>query len=494
VTSPDPKWRPPADAWSRRDFMRNGFASVGLLCTLGSPVALSRRRVVTSAALRARARSPFEPFRRELPLLPELQPVSRTRTRDVYDVTIQDGMADVLPGYQTPIYGYEGVYPGPTIRARKNRLAVVRQHNALSFESNVHLHGGSVPAGSDGHPMDVIPAGASFEYRYPNDQDAASLWYHDHAHGRTSHTLYYGLLAMYVLEDDLERELELPSGDYDVPIVIADHAFNKDGSFRYLENVDLGFRGDTILVNGAVSPRMRVERRKYRLRLLNASNARSYSLRLGRGRRMAQVAGDGGLLERPVGRRRVPLHPAERIDLVIDFRDYRPGTELVLHNEDGQGGTVAVMRFDVSRDGGSEDFRVPRRLRPRDPLPAPSASRRWDLAFGTGAWQISGLDFDPARIDARPRHRTTERWTFVNHSNRVHPMHIHGFLFRVLERSSGPVHPGERLGWKDTIGVLANETVTVLARFAPYSGRYVFHCHSLEHADKAMMLQLEVGP
>ena len=92
----------------------------------------------------------------------------------------------------------------------------------------------------------------------------------------------------------------------------------------------------------------------------------------------------------------------------------------------------------------------------------------------------------------RPRHGTTESWTFVNRSNRVHPMHIHGFLFRVLERSSGRVHPADRLGWKDTVGVLPKETVTVLAYFSPYSGRYVFHCHALEHADKAMMLQLEV--
>jgi FtsP/CotA-like multicopper oxidase with cupredoxin domain len=486
-------WRPPADAWSRRDFMRNGFGSVALLCALVSPGTLGGRRVVTSAAMRAQARSPFEPFRRDLPRIPELQPVRRTRTRDVYDVTIREGMADVLPGFQTPIYGYEGVYPGPTIRARTGRKAVVRQHNALGFESNVHLHGGYVTAPHDGHPMDVIPAGGSFEYHYPNHQDAASLWYHDHAHGRTAHTLYYGLLAMYVLEDDLERELDLPTGDYDVPIVIADHAFNKDGSFRYAENVDLGFRGDTIVVNGAISPRMHVERRRYRLRFLNASNARSYTLRLGRGRRMTQIAGDGGLLTRPVVRRRLPLHPAERVDLVLDFRDYRPGTELVLHNEDGEGGAVAVMRFDVGRGGGREEFRVPRRLRPRERLPAPTASRRWELGFGSGVWQISGREFDPGRVDAAPRHRTSERWTFVNRSPRVHPMHIHGFLFRVLERSSGPAHPGDRLGWKDTVGVLPDETVTVQAWFAPYSGRYVFHCHALEHADKAMMLQLEVN-
>ena len=113
---------------------------------------------------------------------------------------------------------------------------------------------------------------------YPNDQDAAFLWYHDHAHGRTARTLYYGLVGTYLLADEREEELELPQGEYDVPLVIADHAFNKDGSFRYAENVDLGFRGDTLLVNGAVSPRMAVQRRIYRLRFLNASNARSYDL------------------------------------------------------------------------------------------------------------------------------------------------------------------------------------------------------------------------
>ena len=472
--------------------LRNGFGSLALLCTVASPASLNRKALVTSASMRAQARSPFEPFRRDLPRIPELLPVRRTRSTDYHELSIREGIADVLPGFETPIYGYDGVYPGPTIRARKGRKVVVRQRNTLPFDSNVHLHGGHVPAEHDGHPMDVIAPGGSFDYHYPNDQDAASLWYHDHAHGRTSRTLYYGLLAMYIVEDDLERELDLPRGKYDVPIVIADHAFNKDGSFRYAENVDLGFRGDTVVVNGAISPRMRVDRRKYRLRFLNASNARSYTLRLGRGRRMTQIAGDGGLLARPVGRTRVPLHPAERVDLVIDFGDYVPGTELVLHNEDGNGGTIPVMRFDVTRGGGREDYRVPRRLRPRESVPEPLASRRWELALGTSQWHINGKGFDPNRIDAQPRHRSTEVWTFVNRSNRVHPMHIHGFLFRVLDRSSGPVHAADRLGWKDTVGVLPNETVRVLAWFAPYSGRYVFHCHALEHADKAMMLQLEV--
>ena len=180
--------------------------------------------------------------------------------------------------------------------------------------------------------MDVIEPGARFEYSYPNDQDAAFLWYHDHAHGRTAKTLYYGLVGGVPARDDREDELELPSGEYDVPLVIPDHAFNKDGSFRYTENVDLGFRGDTILVNGAIAPRMRVERRNYRLRFVNASNARSYELRLGQGRAMAQVASDGGLLERAVPRTAVTLHPAERVELLVDFRRFRAGSEVVLHN------------------------------------------------------------------------------------------------------------------------------------------------------------------
>jgi spore coat protein A len=479
-------------ASSRREFLRNGFGSVALLCTIASPDALRRRPNVTSAALRAQTRSPFEPFQRDLPRIPELLPVSSTSTKDVYEVAIREGIAEVLPGFQTPIYGYEGVYPGPTIRARKGREVVVKQRNTLAFESNVHLHGGYVPAAHDGHPMDVIPAGGSFEYHYPNDQDAATLWYHDHAHGRTSRTLYYGLLAMYVLEDELEQQLRLPQDEYDVPIAIADHAFNKDGSFRYEENVDFGFRGDTILVNGAVSPRMAVQRRRYRLRFLNASNARSYTLRLGAGETMTQIAGDGGLLERPIGRTRFQFHPAERVELVIDFSKYGPGEQLILHNEDGSGGTVSVMRFDVVGGGGSEEFRVPRRLREQEPLPPVNARRRWDLALGTSMWQINGKGFDPNRVDARPRLGSTELWTFVNHSNRVHPMHLHGFQFRVLERSGGPVETADRLGWKDTVGVQPNETVSVQAWFAPYAGKYVFHCHALEHADKAMMLQMEV--
>ena len=332
-------FRPPADAWSRRDFMQNGFGSLALLCTVAAPNVLRpRKATVTSAAIRSQAKSPFTPFQQDLPRIPELVPVASSRMRDTYAMTVREGMAEVLPGFQTPIYGYDGVYPGPVIRAKKGREVVVRQTNGLPFETNVHLHGGYVPAEHDGHPMDVIPAGGHFDYKYPNDQDAATLWYHDHAHGRTSKTLYYGLVSMYLLEDELETELGLPQGEFDVPLVLADHAFNKDGSFRYAENVDIGFRGDTLLVNGAISPRMTVQRRKYRLRFLNASNARSYALRLCGGRPMTQIAGDGGLLARPVPRTKHPAAPGRargHRDRLLR-RTGRGGARALQHRRRGQ--------------------------------------------------------------------------------------------------------------------------------------------------------------
>ena len=485
------RMEPPAARWTRRDALQRGMGSFALLCAL-EPSALTAKRTTTSAGKRAARAAALAPFEAELRVPPELVPVSSSPAGDVYEVAIREGQAEIMPGVPTPIYGYEGLYPGPTIRARKGSSTVVRVRNQVGFDQNVHLHGGLTPEVSDGGPHQLIAPGGSYEYRYTGVQDAATLWYHDHAHGLTARTMYYGLAGFYLLEDDLERELELPQGEFDVPLMIQDRVFNEDGTLKYTEDVDRGFFGDTLVVNGSVSPRMAVKRGLYRLRFLNASNARDYRLELAGGQDMIQIGGDAGLLPQPVRRNNIPLAAAERVDVLVDFSRYKAGTELVLTNGLGSGDTGFVMRFDVTGARGPSG-RVPSALRPLESLPAPVADRRWELMFGTSAveWQMSGRGFDPERIDARPRLGTTERWQFVNTSHRPHPMHLHGVHFRVLERTGGPVSAGDR-AWKDTVMVRTSETVTVQPRFAPYAGRYVFHCHNLEHQDQAMMLQMEI--
>jgi FtsP/CotA-like multicopper oxidase with cupredoxin domain len=151
------------------------------------------------------------------------------------------------------------------------------------------------------------------------------------------------------------------------------------------------------------------------------------------------------------------------------------------------------MRFDVVR-GRSEDFRVPRRLRPLEDLPRVSAERTFPLTLQGGVrseWHISGSGFGVDRIDCKPRHGTTELWQFVNSSSRVHPMHLHGVHFRVVSQNGKAPHPGDA-AWKDTVTVLPNQRVTVRPYFDHYTGVYVFHCHALEHNDVAMMGQMEV--
>ncbi len=480
---------PPERLWTRRTALERGFASVAALCLL--PTAARNATVLRTTATAAAAA--VAPYQVDLQLPPTLVPVSSSGTEDLYELTIREGRAEIIPGTLTPVYGYDGVYPGPTIRARKGRTSVVQVTNGLTFNQNIHLHGGLVPAAVDGHPMQLIAPGGSFDYIYPNAQDAATLWYHDHAHGLSARTMFYGLAGFYIVEDDLERSLELPSGDFDVPLVIQDRAFNEDGSLRYTENVDEGFMGDTIVVNGSVSPRFAVKRALYRLRFLNASNARDYSLRLSNGNPLIQIAGDGGLLEAPVSRSAVPLAPAERVDVIVDFRRVRAGTQVELTNGLGTGSTGAVLRFDVTSRSANSG-RVPAQLRPREEISAPVATRRWELMFSTSGapeWQISGIGFDMDRIDARVGLGTTERWLWVNNSHRPHPMHLHGVHFRVLDRSTGAVHAGDR-AWKDTVMAAVGETVIVQPRFAPYPGRFVFHCHNLEHQEKAMMLQYEI--
>jgi FtsP/CotA-like multicopper oxidase with cupredoxin domain len=396
----------------------------------------------------------------------------------------------MIPGKTTTIWGYNGITPGPVIKARTGRRVQVTQTNNLPENMTVHLHGGHTPSSSDGGPVAYVPPGTSFNYVYPNNQIGTMLWYHDHAMDLTGAHVYKGLAAVYVLQDDFELGLPLPSGSFDVPLVIQDKTFNADGSLCYVVDssaIRQGFQGDSILVNGAIQPKFQVAQHKYRFRILNGSNSRQYQMALSNGDPMVQIASDGGLLQAPVSRTSANIAPAEREEFVIDFAKYPIGTQIVLNNQNSFGSTAQIMRFDVT-SASTDTSSVPATLRTIPKLDPSTAvvTRRWSLSQNNGVWVINNKAYDPNRIDAQPKLGTTEIWEFNNQSGEDHPMHMHDIQFQILDENGSPP-PAYEAGWKDTVLVKGRDTVRVIAQFLDNTGVYVFHCHNLEHEDHALM-------
>lgn len=436
---------------------------------------------------------PIVPFQVPLTVPPVAQPVRATRGGDIYQTTMRQADVEIIPGTRTRIWGYDGIFPGPTIKARTGKPVVVVQRNELDVNTSVHLHGGIQSHPNDGYPTDVIKPGGSKRYYYPNVVPAASLWYHDHAHGNEARSVYMGLAGLYLVSDELEDSLRLPSGHYDVPLVITDRLFAPNGQLIFIENDHgLGLR-KTILVNGRAQPYFRVAARKYRFRLVNASNDRAYGLRLSNGGEMVQIASDCGLLPSSAAVSSFELWPGERVEVVIDFSAYQLGTRLILRNVAGEDPlTQTVMRFDVV-GSAPDDSHIPHTLRPMPPAEKPVAERDFILSKDprTGEFTINGEMFDPNRIDVRPRLDSTEIWRIHNASlDAGHDFHTHLARFRVLDRNGKPPAPGES-GFKDTVAVRPGETVRILPSFADFTGRYVYHCHMLAHAH-SMMGNMEV--
>jgi spore coat protein A len=503
----------------RRRFLQGaaaltGAAALGTLTGCDKPstdAAGVDRTIKSAAALPAK-------FTRPLPIPPVKRPTRTSGGVDHYDITAKAAAVEILPGLRTPIMGYDGIFPGPTIAARRGRPAVVHYHNELSVPTVVHLHGGHTPPESDGFPTDlVLPAGGgtvyadqavggtattgSRDYTYPLDQRAATLWYHDHRMGFTGPQVWRGLAGFMLVTDDEDEALPLPRGARDIPLMITDRAFEADGALRYpamdpsltkMPGIDAdhmaGAAGDVMLVNGAPWPELEVDAVRYRFRLLNASNARRYELTLDPPAPFTQIGSDQGLLEAPVQHTTLPIAPAERFDVIIDFAAYPVGTKVTLQG--GSGGPL--MRFAVARKA-ADDTRISKTLSAIEPLPTSSApTGQWMFRQGkvksmgadTDGWLINGREFDPQRTDATPRLGDVEIWRFG--TDAYHPVHVHLSPFQVVSRNGGPPAATDR-GWKDTIDLSPKGYADVAIRFDDYAGRYLLHCHNLEHEDMAMM-------
>ncbi|MEO5851178.1 MAG: multicopper oxidase family protein [Nocardioides sp.] len=488
-------------------------------------------------------------FTTALPMLPTLKPSGRRNGQDLYELTQRATTQEILPGLTTTVWGYEGWFPGPTIEARRDAPIVVRINNELPVPTTTHLHGGVTPASSDGYPTDLtVPRGYSTrvdaatnpmpmsggqtmptgsrpdpavwtthqefkDYEFPIAQRAAMLWYHDHRMDFTGPQVWRGLAGAFIVRDEQEDKLGLPSGEKELVLVICDRAFAENGDFLY-PSVDPtltkragiegdymeGALGDVILVNGAPWPVAKVATTRYRLRFLNASNARRYHLQLhandGEQRLpFVQIGSDGGLLAAPQQLDAIPIASGERFDVVVDFSECAVGTEVVLSNSLDQGNTGQVMKFVVDRVESDESQPLPTRLVDDFEIldPAQAVETR-HFAFGKndseGMWTINDQPFNPKQSTASPRLDTVERWRFSTDWV-SHPVHAHLGHFQVLSRGGHRPDPSDA-GWKDTVNVTRDGPVEVLIRFTGFTGRYMLHCHNLEHEDMAMMANFTV--
>lgn len=434
-----------------------------------------------------------------------------------YDLNMGRHTTRFIDGMSTPTFGINGTYLGPTLRLKAGSRVKINVRNEIGEPSTLHWHGMHVPAKADGGPHQVIENGASWHPEFEVKQSASTLWYHSHMMPRTGFQVYHGLAGMIIVEDETANALELPQ-DYgvdDIPLILQDRRFGADGTFEYINSMHdrmMGMTGNTLLVNGASNPHFVARTNSLRLRILNGSNSRFYTLGFNDNRRFHQIASDGGLLESPFETDSITLAPAERAELIIDLSDGKPTT--LLSTTPSPSGMMGRGMMSMMM-GGDESFKVleirPDEGRTRSPVlpkklveletPDPASAVRtrkfileMGMMMGGGAMTINGRSMDINRIDEIVRIGTQEIWQIENPSMMPHPFHIHDVQFRILDRNGVPPGPGER-GNKDTVVVNQNERVRLLLGFSDYADAhtpYMFHCHNLEHEDAGMMGQFTV--
>jgi FtsP/CotA-like multicopper oxidase with cupredoxin domain len=510
-----------AKKFSRRDMLKMsllGAAALGLPLERAARTQLAVPRLSGSQLPR--------PFQTAFTVPPVAQPAYRDDTTDYYEMTMEQDEVQIIPNLpKTEIWGYEGITPGPTIVAKRGRNVVVRQRNEIWSDAHehtsVHLHGNASLPQYDGYANDTSAPGEYKDYRYPNGQDGRTLWYHDHGVHVTALNAYMGLAGLYLTHDDYEMSLPIPKGRYDVPLVLRDAIFGTDGQLIFDDGSSRGGHdslfGDVILANGAPWPVMKVERRKYRFRILNASISRGFRLALSSGQPLTIIGHDGGLAPAPVQVGSYVHGMAERYEVVIDFSKYQVGQSVELRNLGVENtadfaNTNKVMRFDVVSEAtdlsnneipsvlkSSDHYYSPMNLKESQAVRARRFRLGRTLINGEDMWTINGKIWDPNRVDANPGLNDVEIWEFENKSGGwFHPVHIHLVDFKILGRREGdgkplrPAYPWER-GPKDVAYVAEGEIVRMIMRFGPNKGKYMIHCHNLVHEDHDMMTQFEVG-
>jgi FtsP/CotA-like multicopper oxidase with cupredoxin domain len=509
---------------SRRQVLLIGGLGVlgagGAMLPTGSVEAKSASRL-SSREMPRPFQTTFEQARKLAPYATGTDPVDGLPV-NYYKLTQQAATANILPRLSTPILGYNGTFPGPTISLDQGTKAVLRIRNKLpathsldghALATSTHLHGSASKPQFDGYANDITHPGFYKDYYYPNFQPARTLWYHDHGVHFTAQNAYSGLAAQYHMHDPIERKL-LPQGDFDVALTISDAMFAADGALGYDDNTHSGLWGDVILVNGKPWPVMQVQKRVYRFRVLNCSISRSLRPTLSTGDPVVMVGTDGGLL--PVAKTVANWRHAgaERYEILIDFRKYKAGQRIELRNLSNKNNvdydfTNKIMAFDVTDtpvDTTDPTWnRIPTTLTNSEAMSLVPARAVKTRKFrvkrndATNLWTINDDSWQDViasgykKVVADPALNSVEIWEIENNSGGwFHPLHIHLVDFQILSRNGRPPFDYER-GPKDVVYVGEGETVRLLMKFPPHTGLYMMHCHNLPHEDHDMMAQFRVG-
>lgn len=404
----------------------------------------------------------------------------------------QQGQTNFYGSFMTPTMGYNGSFLGPVIKVRRGELVNMHVQNDLSATTSVHWHGLEVSGVSDGGPHQVIRPGTVWQPSFVVDQPAATLWFHPHVIGSTATQVYRGLAGLLIVEDEYSDRLNIPKdyGVNDIPLIIQDRSFNSDGSFDYSSNMMDGVVGDKILVNGAITPVLKVDRVIMRFRIVNGANARNFNFELSNQAEFYQIASDGGFLEEPLQSRRLFLSPGERAEILVDFSDYNEDDVIVLKS-----GNIRVMSFVVGKQR-TDTTEIPKTLVKIEDLDVSKVTGIKTIELdGMGHMvSLNGRQFDIDRINDNVSLGAIEIWEITTFRMMMggtgHPFHIHGTQFQVLSRNGREPDENER-GFKDTVFVGAGETVRIIVQFM-HKGIYMYHCHILEHEEAGMMGQLEV--
>jgi FtsP/CotA-like multicopper oxidase with cupredoxin domain len=421
----------------------------------------------------------------------------------VFSLTARPGTVRVLEHTPTATWGFNGDILGPTLRAERGERLAVEVTNNLPEPTTVHWHGMHLPAAMDGGPHQMIQPGDTWRPTWTIDQPATTLWYHPHPHGTTEQHIYRGLAGLFILDDPATSALALPSryGVDDIPVIVQDKDLDRDGNLILDDSGnEIGTLGSTVLVNGTLGPYQQVTTDRVRLRLLNASTARTYDFGFDDDRPFQLVATDGGFLATPHRSRRVRLSPGERAEIVVAMD---AGTTTMLRSYPPNLGNVAApFAFGGNDTLDILQLRAAEKLAPLPPVPAHlPADRRREAseAVVTRSFElldrdINGKRMDMNRIDEVVRVGTSEIWEVTNRNPFPHNFHVHDVQFQVLTIDGAPPSP-ELAGRKDTIYLEPRRRYRLIMQFEDYTddaNPYMFHCHVLLHEDEGMMGQFLV--